>query len=136
MKKIIEKYHFEGEGYDPFLIRDNWQVAQLNYSPGQGLDDIEKIDIHFQTDEAFILTAGEAWLIAAEKNEDNLSFEIIEMKKGIVYNIPECVWHNIALSEKAQVIIVENKNTHLGDYEFYHLSDSQRKDLYRQLNSY
>ena len=65
---LIEKYSYKGEGYDPFLIRNNWQVAKLNYMPGQGLTDIIKIDKHSETDEVFILLKGIAVLIAAERN--------------------------------------------------------------------
>jgi len=131
--KLIEKYHHEGEGYNPFLIREGWQVAQLNYMPGQGIDDIQKIDIHFETDEAFVLVAGKAVLIAAEKEGDNVSFEMISMKQGVVYNIPKDVWHNIAMLADAQVIIVEKDNTHLGDYDFYYLNEEQQEMLNRQI---
>jgi len=131
--KLIEKYQHEGEGYNPFLIRDGWQVAQLNYMPEQGVDDIQKIDVHPGTDEVFILIAGKAVLIAAEKDGDDISYEMIVMKPGIVYNIPRGVWHNIALHKDAQVIIVENKDTHLNDFELYFLNDLQKEELNRQI---
>ena len=28
---MIEAYYCKEKGYHPFLIRDGWQVAQLNY---------------------------------------------------------------------------------------------------------
>lgn len=52
---MIERYYHEAEGYNPFLIREGWQVAQLNYLPGHGLDDMVDVEVHRQTDEAFIL---------------------------------------------------------------------------------
>jgi len=130
MKQIIEEYTHSGIGYNPFLIRNNWQVAQLNHVTGQGLEDIEKIDVHLNTDEVFILLKGQAVLIAAEKNEDQISFQMIKMKEGVTYNVPKMTWHNIAMAEDAQIIIVEDANTHLGDFEYYYMNTDQKKEMY------
>ena len=43
---MIERYYHEAEGYNPFLIREGWQVAQLNYLPGHGLDDMVDVEVH------------------------------------------------------------------------------------------
>jgi mannose-6-phosphate isomerase-like protein (cupin superfamily) len=129
MKQLIETYSHTAEGYNPFLIRGQWQVAQLNYEPGLGFGDLTKIDVHLQTDEVFILLKGTAVLIAAEKSGDKVNFQAINIKAGLTYNIPTGMWHNIALSEDAQVIIVENADTHLGDFEYYYLNDKQKKDM-------
>ena len=47
---MIETYFHSGEGYNPFLVREGWQVAQLNYLPGHGFDEIEQIEVHRETD--------------------------------------------------------------------------------------
>ena len=135
MKRLIEEYTHTGIGYNPFLIRNNWQVAQLNYIQVQGINDIQKIDVHFETDEVFILIDGKAMLIAAEKEGDQVSFEIILMEQGVVYNIPKNVWHNIAMFEDARIIIVEKDNTHLGDYDYYYLQEEQKEKLNQQIAS-
>ena len=133
MKQLIEEYTHTGIGYNPFLIRNNWQVAQLNYVDGQGFEDIQKIDVHLKTDEVFILLKGQAVLIAAEKEEDRLSFQMVNMKEGIIYNIPQMTWHNIAMSEDAQVIIIEDANTHLGDFEYYYMNAEQKTVMYDEI---
>jgi len=133
MKQLIEEYTHTGIGYNPFLIRNNWQVAQLNYMSGQGFEDIVKIDVHLNTDEVFILLKGQVVLIAAEKNEDQLSFRMVKMKEGVTYNIPKMTWHNIAMSDDAQVIIIEDANTHLGDFEYYYLNAEQKGKLYKEI---
>ena len=130
---LIEKYSHEGAGYNPFLIREGWQVAQLNYVAGQGFDDIQLIEVHNNTDEVFILFVGTAILIAAEKQDYNISYEMILMEPGVVYNIPKGVWHNISMSRDAQVMIIENDNTHLCDFEYHYLNDAQKADLYQQI---
>lgn len=85
---MIERYYHEAEGYNPFLIREGWQVAQLNYLPGHGLDDMVDVEVHRQTDEAFILFAGTAVLVAAEIGDEGISFECVRMTPGVTYNIP------------------------------------------------
>ena len=70
---MIETYFHSGEGYNPFLVREGWQVAQLNYLPGHGFDEIEQIEVHRETDEVFILFKGDAILIEAKPQKDTIS---------------------------------------------------------------
>ena len=132
---MIEKYTYSGLGYNPYFSYGEWQVAQLNYADKQGFEDVEKIDIHFNTDEVFILLKGDVVLISAEKNDGQISFLCEKMKPGIVYNIPRMTWHNIAMSKDAQVIIVENAGTHLSDFDFYYLDAKQKQALYTRIAS-
>lgn len=127
---MIEVYEHRGEGYHPFIIREGWQVAQLNHMDAQDLEGIVKVDMHLQTDEAFVLLRGAAVLIAAAVNEsEDLCFACIKMQPGITYNIPVNTWHNIAMDKEASVIIVERSDTHLGDYVFRPLTGSQQQEL-------
>ncbi len=133
--KPIEEYLYKGEGYNPFIIRDGWQVAQLNYTAAQGLKDITRMEVHSLTDEVFILMKGTAILILAEPGEKGFAFECTRMLGGITYNIPVNTWHNIAMDEIAQVIIVEKSNTHLGDVSYRALSAEERERLEGQIEN-
>ena len=93
-------------------------------------DAIKKIDVHHHTDETFLLQEGQAILIAAEMQQDKISFEVIHMKPKVLYNIPRGCWHNIALSTNAEVSITENADTHLGDFEFHYLTDEHQRELH------
>lgn len=126
---LIETYRFDGSGYNPFLIREGWQVAQLNYMPEQDLLNITKMDRHLLTDEVFVLLKGTAILIAATENNNEFQFECIKMKAGITYNISVKLWHNIAMDKGSELIIFEKDKTHLGDFEYQQLSDAQKLDL-------
>lgn len=132
---LIETYRYEGNGYKPFFIRDGWQVAKLNYMPGQGLSDIIKIDKHIRTDEVFILVKGVAVLIAAERVGKAFKFQCLRMKPGITYNIPAGTWHNIAMDLDAEVIIVEKDNTHIDDCIYEPLEEREQLDLYEKVES-
>jgi len=129
MIKIIETYHHDKDGYNPFFIRAHWQVAQLNYMQEQGLDAIAKMDMHLDTDEVFVLTKGAAVLIAGRETENEMQFEAVKMRPGMVYNIPAKAWHNIAMDKEASVIIVEKSNTHLGDFICRPLNGNEQEKL-------
>ena len=133
--KLIEEYRHSEEGYMPYLIGPKWQVAQLNFQPDLAPDAIKKVDVHHQTDETFLLMAGQAVLIAAEIQQNRIAFEVTNMKPRVLYNIPRGCWHNIALSPDAEVSITEDANTHLGDYAFHYLNEKEQKELYQLIES-
>lgn len=131
--KLIETYSHKEKGYNPLLIRKGWQIAQLNYIPEQGIDSIIKIDVHPNTDEALVLLTGTAVLIAAKRLAHEIAYEISLMEQGVVYNIPRGTWHNIAMKENTQVLIIENDNTHQNDFGYYYLDEVQKTALYQQI---
>lgn len=127
--KLIEQYHIGDNGYHPFLIRDGWQVAQLNYMPEQEIGNIKKLDVHHLTDEVFILLKGKAVLITAKIEGDEIEYDVELMQPKITYNIPVETWHNIAMEVGCEVIIVEKSNTHEGDFDFFELSVEKRMEM-------
>lgn len=126
---MIETYQIKENGYHPFLIREGWQVAQLNYMPEQHIDNITRLDVHHLTDEAFILLKGSAVLIAATIINGEVDFEMELMRANVTYNIPEGAWHNIAMTEGCETIIVEKSNTHVSDFEHFELNEAQINEL-------
>lgn len=130
---MIEKYRHDKEGYNPFLIRPGWQVAKLNHVAEHGLDDIVDVEVHMETDEVFILLDGTGILVETKIDGENVDLSYIKMEKGVVYNVPAGVWHNIAMSSDAEIIIVEKDNTHLNDVRHLILSNSQRNDTYKKI---
>lgn len=132
--KLIEEYRHDSEGYCPSLISDGWQAAFLNYAPAEALEQIVKLDIHHLTDEAFVLLEGNSVLIAASIENDCVSYDLVDMQPGVIYNIPKETWHKIAMQPGSKVCIVEKANTHISDFEFYDLSDAQMKELQDAVN--
>jgi len=133
--KQIETYFHKGDGYNPFLIKENWQVAQLNFMPDNGFDAIDRVERHNKTDEVFILHKGTAILISLTVEGDRMQFELLNMKPGITYNVPAGTWHSIAMDNDAMVIIVENSNTHLHDVDYIRLTSSQKNELLIKINN-
>lgn len=126
---MIETYDLKENGYHPFLIRDGWQVAKLNYMPEQHIENIQMLDIHNQTDEVFLLLKGSAVLIAATIDQGEVNFQLELMAPHLTYNIPKCTWHNIAMTEGTETIIIEKSNTHVADFEHFQLNDRQLIEL-------
>ena len=132
----METFNYTEENYNPVLITEKWQVAYLNSCPEYELKAIKKVDVHENTDEAFILLEGRAVLIAAEVSSiDKTEFDLIDMVPGTTYNIPSGMWHNIVLLENTRVLIVENAYTHLYDFKFHYFSDQQTRNLHKQIMS-
>lgn len=130
----IAQFSEDAHGFYPLFLEKDWQVAILNYLDGQGFGSINKVDVHFETDEVFILQKGTAILIATEVVDKKIQHtELIKMKEGVIYNIPKNCWHNIAMSKDAKVFIVEKSGTHKGDYEFFYLSDEDKNTLEKQI---
>jgi (2Fe-2S) ferredoxin len=125
----LETYHHAGSGYNPFLIRDGWQVAQLNWAPELAPRAMRDVERHNQTDEVFIQCKGESILITAHETSDRLCFDACRMRPCVVYNIPAGVWHAIAMWPDDVVWIVEKSQTHLGDVVHRELSVSEYSDL-------
>ena len=126
---MLESYHIKEEGYHPFLIREGWQVAQLNYIEEQHIDNIYRIDAHHKTDEVFVLLKGVSVLILAEIKDDEPFFKVELMKSKITYNIPKNTWHNIAMEKGSEVLIVERSNTHLNDFSYLDLAPDKINEL-------
>ena len=70
-----------------------------------------------------------------DQAEWKLLKEIAELEKTPqgAYNIRRNVWHKIAKSEGSRVLIVENADTHRGDFEFRGLSAQEREELCRRV---
>src|ERR1041385_2755875 len=122
---MIERYFHEGTGYNPFLIRRGWQVAQLNYRQDLQPSALRRVEQHRDTDEVFILVQGSSVLVAAEDTPRGFRFEPVRLEPGVTYNAPAGVWHAIAMAPHDLVIIIENANTHGDDVTYRDLSESE-----------
>ena len=126
---IIESYSNCSAGYHPVLIRDGWQIAQLNYERTLRLSAIRRMDRHLATDEVFVLVKGAPVLIGAEETPTGLRFEALRIMPGLTYNIPIGQWHNIAMRPGDVVIVVEKSLTHERDFEYRDLNTPELRDL-------
>ena len=101
----IDILSYSGEGYSRVVSGDKWTLAALNWAPRFELSNIVDLERHNLTDETFVLLQGKATLLVGE-NADK-----VEMEPLKYYNVRAGVWHNIAVSKDARVLIGENSDT-------------------------
>ena len=121
----IEIYDYTGPGYAPLLLRESWQVALLNWEPLFDLDQAGEIERHNHSDEVFVLWRGRALIFTT----DGERLHAVEMQPGVVYNVIAGAWHNLLASKDASWIIVENRDTHLGDTELRQMTPAEWSQL-------
>ena len=116
-----------GEGYLPLSIHEGWQVAYLTTCEKHQLDDLENMEVHLRTDELFILLRGGAVLLEADYESKQPIFHALNMKPFLMYDVPQGVWHNIAMAPDALLLIVEKDGTHLNDVAYRDFSEEDRQ---------
>ena len=111
---VLESYKWEGLGYQPLLLRPKWMVSLLNWEPAAERINLKEIERHNQTDEVFVILKGRSVLFVQRDVERLKAFDL---RPGVIYNVPQGVWHNLVVSRDATLLIVENRDTHLYDTE-------------------
>lgn len=125
----IDIHTWTGEGYRPLVFSGEWQVAILNWEPIFDRAHLGEIERHNQTDEVFVLWRGRAAIFVAT----DTGVKLVNMSPGVVYNVPQGVWHNLIATRDASWIIVEDRDTHLHDTEIRQMTDWELDELHKQL---
>jgi hypothetical protein len=121
----LEFFDWSGQGYQPLVFSQGWQVALLNWEPIFDLENLGEIERHKLTDEVFVLIQGQAVLFTLAEN----GLQAVDMQPGVVYNVTVGSWHNLIATRNARWIIVENRDTHLHDTELRQLNAIEMENL-------
>jgi mannose-6-phosphate isomerase-like protein (cupin superfamily) len=119
-------HSWDADGYKPLVYTDGWLVATLNWEPLFDWPNVGEIERHMETDEVFVLTKGQAVLFVVSPEGQ---MQIEEMQIGVVYNVPQGVWHNLVSTRDASWIIVENPDTSEQNSEFRQLQPAEKAQL-------
>lgn len=123
----IQQFLKNEYGFFPVMSDNDWQIAILNYLDTQDIANINRIEVHNNTDEAFILLSGRAVLITATVDNTTVqNWYAVQMQAKIVYNIPKTVWHNVMMERDSTIIIVEKNNTHIEDVRYHYLTEDEK----------
>ena len=69
---------------------------------------------HSNTNEVFILTAGQADLIILDGDDAPLApGHVIPMQQSVAYNVGQSVWHHVLMSPDAHIVLFERSETGL-----------------------
>ena len=112
LNKTVDVIEYTGESYVPLVDFERWRVAFLRYD--ERFSKFTELERHLETDEVFVLLAGNATLYTRDDNGTNEEFEMEQCK---IYNVKKGAWHHIVVSRDATVLIVENADTNAGNTE-------------------
>lgn len=129
MEPLIQTLEYHGEGYKPLMAFETWRVAVLNYTPELHPDQLNKMQRHNLTDEAFVLLSGRCILFVAGGSQGVEGIQAVDMRPGKVYNIRKGVWHSHTLTQGGAVLVIENDNTSTQNSTVAPLTPAQTAEL-------
>lgn len=115
-------YENNGEGILCVYKNEKWLVSIKNWKPDNDIDGIAHLEIHHSTDEQFILAAGKAILITAEKADDGFKMDLTLMEQGKVYNVPAECWFYSITQRDTKMMYVQDSNCSMENSDFCDLS--------------
>lgn len=130
MEASVEVHSWNEQGYCPLVFSHDWQVAILNWEPAIDRDTVSEIERHNQSDEVFVLIKGQAVLFVRPEGGE---LSVVKMQPGLIYNVPQGTWHNLVASKDVELIIIENRDTHLHDVEIRPINQQEKTVLAQSL---
>jgi hypothetical protein len=128
----IQIKDFQDIGYRPVVDYQAWRVAILNYIEELLPENIDTVQQHVETDEVFVLLAGQCILFTVEVNGDTpTKICACPMEAGKIYNVPKGVYHTHTLTPGTKVLIVENADTNDGNSPRVMLSQGNKGEIVR-----
>jgi ureidoglycolate hydrolase len=126
---LLEIHDYDGYGYQPLVDYASWRVAMLRYDPELEADAIDFMQKHNETDEVFVLLAGQCILFIGTGDDEVDTIYAREMQPLKLYNVKRGVWHSHTLSRDASVLVIENRDTTPDNSPRIELTKQQRKTL-------
>lgn len=126
---LIEIREHDRLDYKPLIDYQSWRVALMNYTPDLLPEKIHRMQKHTETDEVFVLLAGNCILFLGEGEKTVTKVHAVDMELYKLYNVKKSVWHSHTFSEDARVLIVENRDTVEANSPFVGLSAKQQEEI-------
>ena len=119
-------YNHEGEGISCVYKNEKWLVSIKNWKPDNDIDGIAHLEVHHSTDEQFILSAGKAILITADReNGEFKDINLTLMEYGKVYNVPKEMWFYSITQKDTKMMYVQDSNCSMENSDFADLTAEQ-----------
>jgi hypothetical protein len=118
-------YENMNEGILCVYKNEKWLVSIKNWKPDNDIEGIVHLEVHHSTDEQFILAAGKAILITAEREDDKFKIELTLMEKGKVYNVPAECWFYSITQKDTKMMYVQDSNCSMDNSDFCELSKEE-----------
>lgn len=118
-------YENNSEGILCVYKNEKWLVSIKNWKPDNDIEGIVHLEVHHSTDEQFILAAGKAILITAERESDKFKIELTLMEQGKVYNVPAECWFYSITRKDTKMMYVQDSNCSMENSDFCDLSKEE-----------
>ncbi len=116
-------YENNGEGIQCVYKNEKWLVCIKNWKPDNDISGLSHLEIHHSTDEQFVLSAGKAILITAERENDQFTnIELTLMEQGKVYNVSQEVWFYSITQKDTKMMYVQDANCSMDNSELCDLT--------------
>jgi hypothetical protein len=126
-EKLLEIREYTGIGYKPLVDYGTWRVAILRYIDELIPERIAQVERHNETDEVFVLLAGQAILFMGEGDPEVVKLQPQVMEAGKMYNVKRGAWHTNVLSRDASILLVENCDTGTANSDYAPLNAELRQ---------
>lgn len=116
-------YENNAEGILCVYKNEKWLVSIKNWKPDNDIAGIAHLEVHHSTDEQFILAAGKAILITAERENGTFrDIALTPMEQGKVYNVPKEIWFYSITQKDTKMMYVQDSNCSMENSDFADLS--------------
>lgn len=107
----VQVFSHEDEGIRTVYQNSQWLIAIKNWREANDVEHISRLEVHFKTDEQFVLLAGSAVLIHTEDLDGPDPIQVTRLEPGKVFHVPRGLWFNNVLSRDAKLIYIEDPDT-------------------------
>jgi len=118
----------------PELDFHGWRVAMLRHFDQLAPENFQQVERHLETNEVFILTAGQADLIVCDGDAKPTAPYVFPMVLNVAYNIQQAVWHNVVMSVDAHIILFERTDTTVENSDYARLDEDMCRDIRNQFS--
>lgn len=104
-------------GFTRLFENDKWTLAMILDSEQMHRENVTAVSRHIETDEAFVLLEGEAYLYAGTGETVPLTLQRFSLQKNKVAVVKAGTWHATITQSGCKILVIENTGTGRGNTE-------------------
>jgi len=120
------------QAYKPVLDFEGWRIAMLRHFDVVDSGSFRRVERHRNTNEVFILTAGQADLILCDGDTGPTAPRVLSMEMHVAYNVRRSVWHHVVMSPEAHIVLFERSDTSVTTTDYADLSLEAARGVMRR----
>ncbi len=121
MNQELTLCSYDGKGFSSVFEYGSWKIAMIRDSEAMHTENIRVVSRHMETDEAFTLLAGEAYVYLGGNGTVPGTFVKHRLAPGKTYVVHATTWHTTVTTPGCHILVVENADTGAGNSEKFTL---------------